>query len=176
LPPHLDTHLKPRHNLWLGVSVENQKAAEERIPLLLQVPAAVRFLSVEPLLSAVNLERYLTPVIDEALDCPAGEERAFFRGRWPGIDWVIVGGESGPNARECNVAWIDSIVAQCRAASVPCFVKQLGSRPVSPECLCPIECGCGLHHGFRDSKGGDMAEWPSDLRVREFPRTEAAHA
>lgn len=90
----------------------------------------------------------------------------------PRVDWVIVGGESGPNARPCNVEWIRSIVAQCRAAEVPCFVKQLGSAP------CEEHDGDDFEYcdttGIRaielvDKKGGDANEWPADLRVREFP-------
>jgi hypothetical protein len=80
---------------------------------------------------------------------------------WPTqVDWVIVGGESGPRARPCDMAWIASIVEQCRAAAVPCFVKQLGaSRVDMPGCL-PI---------CRDPKGGDPNEWPEGLRVRDLP-------
>jgi protein gp37 len=79
-----------------------------------------------------------------------------------GIGWIICGGESGHGARPCNVAWIRSIVAQCKAAGTACFVKQLGKHYFS---------GDGNHsHIFpRDSKGGDMAEFPADLRIRQFP-------
>ena len=77
------------------------------------------------------------------------------------IDWVIVGGESGPKARPCNVEWIRSIVRQCADAAVPCFVKQLGSNSV--------HFADNKHHPTRDPKGGDPAEWPADLRVREWP-------
>src|SRR3990167_7916712 len=97
-----------------------------------------------------------------------------------GLDWVIVGGESGPGARPCDLAWIRSIVQQCRTAGVPCFVKQLGANPVEdlekvevteharfgPEVIRYSEpCDLRLH----DRKGGDPAEWPEDLRVRETP-------
>lgn len=77
------------------------------------------------------------------------------------IHWVIAGGESGPGARPCDVAWIRSIVGQCRDAGVPVFVKQLGRRPVIPANE-PWTC--------LDRKGGDPAEWPEHLRVREMPR------
>jgi hypothetical protein len=80
---------------------------------------------------------------------------------WP--DWVIVGGESGPHARPCDIAWIRDVVRQCRAAGVPVFVKQLGSRPVIGDFP-----GKRLYH-LRDRHGGNMAEWPEDIRVREFP-------
>lgn len=143
----------PLPNVWLGVSVEDQPRADERTPLLLKTPAAVRFLSCEPLLGPID----------------------FFYGPndWgllTGIDWVIVGGESGPDARPCDVTWIRSIVEQCKAAGVPCFVKQLGSAPYidhSPEPAASII-------RLRDRKGGEPSEWSADLRVREFPH-ESAH-
>ena len=136
-------------NVWLGVSVEDQQRADERIPLLLQTPAAVRFLSCEPLLSPIDLSRWL--------DCgPAGHLGPCALHR---PQWVIVGGESGPPARLMDLAWARSIVEQCRAAKVACFVKQIGS--------------CGpllLRDGERpDSKGGNWSQWPADLRVREWP-------
>jgi len=80
---------------------------------------------------------------------------------------VIVGGESGPGARPLDVAWARSIVQQCRATGVPVFVKQLGSNPAPLR----VEAGSVLERlWLRDRKGGDPAEWPEDLRVREFPR------
>lgn len=129
----------PLPNVWLGVSVENQSAADDRIPHLLATPAAVRFLSCEPLLGPVQLG-------------VGGQFFDYGIGGCPRIDWLICGGESGPGARPCDVAWIRSIVQQCKAAAVPVFVKQLGSVA-----------------GLRDPKGGDPAEWPEDFRVREFP-------
>lgn len=120
-------------NVWLGTSVEDQAAADERIPHLLATPAAVRFLSCEPLLGPVDLDM----VVTEGTGC---------------LDWVIVGGESGRKARPCDVSWVRSLVGQCRAADVPVFVKQLGAA-----------------HRLYDAKGGDPAEWPEDLRVRQWP-------
>lgn len=90
-------------NVWMGVSVENQYWADRRIPALLEVPAAVRFLSVEPLLKAVNLRPYL-------------EE----------LDWVIVGGESGPKARPLKPEWVRQIRDDCSDFGVPFFFKQWG--------------------------------------------------
>lgn len=135
----------PLANVWLGVSVENQAAADERIPILLDTPAAVRFLSVEPLLEHVDL----------------GITR-----RTPKLDWVIIGGESGPNARPCNVDWIRSILNYCRAAKVPAFVKQLGANPD----LGFDEFNLRGANPLFDRHGGDPAEWPADLRIRGFPR------
>ena len=82
----------------------------------------------------------------------------------PSISWVIVGGESGPGARPCNIEWVRSMVDQCQAAGVPVFVKQLGARPIA------WERGSYVPMKLRHSHGGDPAEWPEDLRVREFPQ------
>jgi len=91
--------------------------------------------------------------------------------RHVGLDWIVVGGESGPGARPFDLAWARSTIAQCRAAGVPVFVKQLGARPIESEVTRhAVDCSCSLHHGFIDRKGGEMAEWPEDLQVREFPR------
>ena len=133
-------------NIHVGVSVENQYWADQRIPLLLETPAAVRFLSVEPLLKPVDLG----PWVAEAgpNDWPVASHD---------LDWVIVGGESGPGARPCDTDWIRSIVRQCQETCVPVFVKQLGS-------------AWARENGAKDRKSGDMAEWPADLRVREWPK------
>lgn len=115
-------------NVWLGVSVENQKAADERIPLLVDTPAAVRFLSCEPLLGPVNLGKWLltpgwTPSyydLDNIHGYPNAEPTNEH------IQWVIVGGESGRNARPMNPDWARSLRDQCHAASVPYLFKQWG--------------------------------------------------
>ncbi len=181
----------PRPNIWLGVSVEDQQTADERIPILLQTPAAIRFVSAEPLLGPVDLEQVRnTALLAEGQDflnvlkryawtC-TGAEYYDSCGIEPGLDWVIVGGESGPGARLCDVAWIRSIVEQCRAAAVPVFVKQLGGRPTYSDPDHSIESDGWPDHvrwdtrrvciQLSDNKGGDPAEWPKDLRVREMPR------
>jgi protein gp37 len=153
----------PLPNVWCGVSVEDQATANERIPLLLQTPAAIRFVSAEPLLGPIDLN-----TIDTTSDTDPGYSALELRDDDEGdlvetLDWVIVGGESGPKARPCHVAWIQSLIGQCQNAQVPVFVKQLGADPRwtgadSP----PIAPARG--------KCGDPAEWPEDLRVREFPR------
>lgn len=105
-------------NVWIGVSCENQKTADERIPILLQIPAAVRFVSAEPLLGPVNLSCYLhTLWAYNGPDYPDGVSR--------GLDWVIAGSESGPGARPCDPDWMRSLRDQCVAAGVPLFLKQL---------------------------------------------------
>ncbi len=171
-----------RGNCWLGTSVGCQESTH-RIDSLLQCRdlSPVLFLSVEPLLGPVDLSKWMS-LRQEVYMCPVcrkkyAEERRNGRGvhldcRSQGhlvgylggseIDWVIVGGESGPHARRCDVGWIRSIVKQCKEAEVPCFVKQLGSRPKGKELT-----------EVADPKGGDWDEWPEDFRVREFPKVRA---
>jgi protein gp37 len=114
---------KPYDNLWLGVSIENQAQADKRITYLLETPAAVRFLSCEPLLEFVNLAGYDGKVFRPYLD-PLSQHENKLCGT--GIDWVIVGGESGHNARPMHPDWVRSIRDQCKAANVAFFFKQWG--------------------------------------------------
>ena len=129
----------PLPNVWIGVTVEDQKRADLRVPALLDTPAAVRFLSCEPLIGEVDLSEWLSDdctcaiyVVDysdperyhpENLDreltpgCPAHDR---------GIDWVICGGESGPDARPMHPDWARSLRDQCQAAGVPFLFKQRG--------------------------------------------------
>ena len=123
-------------NVWLGTSIENQAAADERIPLLLQTPAAVRFVSCEPLLGAVELSQSYVDYLEgwdvEAAHVCGGDERVCYR-RCPEaqqyqterLDWVICGGESGPGARPWDWDWIRSLRDQCQAVQVPFFLKQV---------------------------------------------------
>lgn len=141
-------------NVWLGVSVEDQARADERVPILLEIPARVRFLSCEPLLGPVQLCRGCPGCPDDCGWTPGSNGH--------GIHWVIAGGESGPRARPCDVEWIRSIANQCAEADVPVFVKQLGARPF----FGPNPLVAAMH----DRKGGDPDEWPADLRVRQFPQ------
>lgn len=114
----------PLPNVWLGTSVENQAAAEERIPHLLQCPAAVRFLSCEPLIGMLRLDR----VIDD-------EMGAYWNVLDMGIHWVIAGGESGAKKRPFNLEWFYSLKDQCKSAGVPFFMKQLDKVQEVPEDL-----------------------------------------
>jgi len=150
----------PLPSLILGVSCEDQERADERIPELLATPAACRMVSLEPLLGAADLSRWFSI---RRVTTPQIWER---NGSHNLLDWVIVGGESGPGARPCNVAWARSIVRQCRAFNVACFVKQLGAAPEQGLENAPLRM-MGL--GLKDKKGGDITEWPTDLRVREMP-------
>jgi protein gp37 len=115
----------PLPNVWLGVSVEDQARADERIPDLLATPAAKRFISAEPLLGPVDLTSIDLPDGDtyiEPLSGTEGEERE----EWPRLDWVIVGGESGPGARPMHPDWARSLRDSCQAAGVRFFFKQWG--------------------------------------------------
>lgn len=154
LMPHRGSSGMPQ--VWLGVSCEDQDTADERIPMLLDTPASVRFVSAEPLLSEMDLRPWLSREWP-----PRSTPDGYHSTTLTALDWVIIGGESGPKARPCNVEWIRSIVEQCRDAGTPAFVKQLG-RVVHYQ-----GAPCQTRH--RDRKGGDPAEWPEDLRVREWP-------
>ena len=114
----------PLPNVHLGVTVENQDAADERIPILLQTPAAVRFISAEPMLGPVDVTPYV-PRITKAYTCPSGDFCP--AGIRRGLDWVIAGGESGPGARPMHPDWVRDLRDQCTAANVPFFFKQWGA-------------------------------------------------
>lgn len=164
----------PLPNVWPGVSVEDPPTARARIPLLLQTPAARRFVNYEPALEKVDFTPWLP------CHCGAPDQMAR-REEWRNqIDWLIIGGESGPRARPFDIAWASSSIAQCRAAGVPAFVKQLGSYPICDwdtlrsfplwENL-PVKYSAKYDRVrvlLNDRKSGDPAEWPKDLRVREW--------
>lgn len=149
----------PSPNVWLGVSCERQQEADDRIPLLLQTPAAVRFISAEPLLGPIDLERGGFSLL-RPIKSPAGK-------KWPGLDWVIVGGESGPGARGFDLRWARSIIDQCRSDGAACFMKQAGSNSVDSDLIAE---GDAPSCGYRDRAGGDPAEWPASIRIRQFPQ------
>ncbi len=169
-------------NVWLGVSVEDQDAAKKRIPHLISTPAAVRFVSCEPLLGPIDFSKT--------------GERTWPKVNWKpvSLDWAIVGGESGPGARPCDVRWIRRLVKI--EGRIPIFVKQLGGHVIDrndagfdghePDCWPEGTETDDWHEDpsrqyqgadarvlLRDPKGGDMDEWPEDLRVREFPQVRA---
>ncbi len=133
-------------NVWLGVTAEDRRRAAERLPILLDIPARVRFVSHEPGLEAVDFRPWLSG----------------------GVHWVITGGESGPGARPYSIDWARHVVNTCRMFGAAPFVKQLGRHPFD-------ERGQQMHrrdmvHGtITDPKGGDPDEWPADLRVRDCP-------
>jgi protein gp37 len=126
-------------NVWLGVSAENQQMYDRRVPILLGTPAKTRFISIEPLLDAIALSKNIA-----------------------GIDWVIIGGESGNLSgkfpyRTCKTSWINGIILDCKKSDVPVFVKQLGT-------------GMAMGYSLKDRNGGKLEEWPESFRVREFPK------
>jgi len=132
----------PLPNVHLGVSVENQHWADERIPILRDTPAAVRWVSLEPLLGPVDLGGYIGM-------------RLIQGGVWaPGLDWVVVGGESGAGHRKLQHGWVYDIQAQCAAAGVAFWGKQ----------------DCGPHAGIPLGGGLDVHQWPAD------PALDAAKA
>jgi protein gp37 len=121
-------------NIWMGVSIENEIIADRGLKLS-RTQARTKFLSCEPLIGPLDLGARF----------------------WlSSMDWVIVGGESGPGARPMRLEWVRQIINDCNNAGVPVFVKQLGSVWAKES--------RARHH-----KGGDPEEWPEDLRVREFP-------
>lgn len=176
----------PRANVWLGTTAENQRRADERIPELLATPAAVRFVSAEPLLEDVDLTRWLPkdrlPVnsVGACADCGHDGPGPGHACSAPAISWVIIGGESeersGPAARSFHLDWGRKVVQDCASAGVSCFVKQMGSSPVDRELIPSWWTGATDRLGaprFQHPKGADPAEWPEELRVRQFPRVAA---
>ena len=174
----------PLPNVWLGVSAEDQRSADERVPELLATPSAVRWVSVEPQIGPVSLRGLMMSHARPGHCAACGHGHGFardpnyggvarvchrlecfcadFQRARGGIDWVVQGGESGPRARPFNVAWADALREECAAAGVAYFLKQLGS--------CPM----GLGHSRsgpapRHPKGGDPEEWPEQMRVRQWP-------
>lgn len=176
-------------NVWAGTTAEDQRRHDERVPHLLKLPARIRFLSCEPLLGPIDMLY--------TLSAQAASARAFYDAEaWHSqINLVIVGGESGAGARTCRLEWIRSLIAQCRDERTACFVKQLGKWIEGPAddfivsrwklqhgstFIPPI-----LRHwrerpvnaiafGLFDQKGGELVEWPDDLRVRELPEPQRA--
>jgi protein gp37 len=167
---------EPLPNVWLGVSVENQKYADLRIPGLLAAPAAIRFLSCEPLLGPVDLfagdhsdhERDFDGNDDYVcLNCSTYDRHVPWRvidRTSLGIDWVIVGGESGPGARPMDLTWARQLVEQSQQSGTAVFVKQLGSVWARD-----MAWGGKTVAGHGDTKGSTPDYWPAHLRVREYP-------
>lgn len=173
---------RPSPNVWIGVSVENQKTADERIPLLLDMPATIRWVSYEPALGPVDFERWpcrgcnhpgnIVMAWNPNGRCCICDGKRF---EWP--DWIVVGGESGSGARSFDLAWARSTIRACKTAGVPVFVKQLGACAIDePNGIAgaslkvPDEAIALVSHRLRHRKGSDPAEWPEGLRVREWPK------
>lgn len=172
-----------RSNVWILTSVSDQATADAMVPELLKCRdlSPVLGMSCEPLLGPVHLMGWRN--IHDNGPCPACHDACETT---RGLDWVIVGGESGHGARPCNVEWVRSLRDQCAAAAVACFTKQLGANIRCCEAIDPLDqwpepCPrfTGLTYDtirvhLRNAKGGDWEEWPEDLRVRQFP--EVVHA
>lgn len=149
----------PLPNVWLGISIEDQETADERIPILLDTRAAVRFISAEPLLGHVDITEYLWGVDSPCNSCPKDVdcECGWNTRKQNGlscIDWVICGGESGPKARSMDIRWPISLRDQCKDADVPFFMKQLSQS-----------------HGLigRLTNHKSFNDFPIQLQVREWP-------
>jgi protein gp37 len=191
----------PRPNVWLGTTCEDQRRADDRLHVLREVPAAVLFVSAEPLLECVDLFRCTTcegtgtsrggglACVDCAVlaDTASGGRRGNGRSGRRRLDWVIVGGESGPGARPFVLDWARRIIADCKAAGTPCFFKQAGARPEERGRVdyVPFSDEARAAYGeagprdrivrlrLKDKKGGDLSELPAGLNVRQFPEVSA---
>lgn len=193
---HLVEHW-PLPNVWLGVSVEDQATADARIPLLLQTRAAKRFVSYEPALGPVDFT-LIRDTQASVIDALRGEWASRQSADFPSLsghgeaklDWIIIGGESGPSARPFDVAWARNTIEQCREAGVACFVKQMGARVIDKDFphdernlpgdrpggwKCQGDWTGALGGGplMHSRAGADPAEWPEWARVQEFPRSVA---
>lgn len=157
---HADAWLADCHHVWVGASVENQEAANERIPHLLSIPAAMRFLSCEPLLGPLDISHWL-----------GDNYSAMFGGFDLGIRWVIVGGESGPNARPMHPNWVRSLRDQCHEVKVPFFFKQWGE-------WLPWEHLTGEHYTAQNTEmatmRGDNLEEMESVRLLADPQTRSS--
>lgn len=143
----------PLPNVWLGVSVEDQKTADERIPSLLGTPAAVRFVSYEPALGPVQIQPYMPNPLWNNIES----------WKQPELDWIIAGGESGPNARPSHPEWFRSVRAQCQAAKVPFFFKQWGAW--MHESHDPRKINLSMAHDGKRSRNNNIYHWPGESEV-----------
>lgn len=155
----------PLRNVHLGVSIESQKYANDRLPHLIKTPASARFISAEPLLEEIDISIWLYHGVIEAKPGDAD---------FDALNWVIVGGESGPGARPFDVQWARRIVDDCKKANVACFVKQLGAN--AHDSMRSMVCGWTPGDPepqtlirLKHKKGADIEEFPKELRVRQFP-------
>lgn len=155
VPITTGSYHKDFEHLWLGVTAENQEQADKRIPILLQIPAAVRFVSIEPMLEGISLAKWCHPEEEETTHI-FGET----------FDWVIVGAESGAKRRPPQIEWIENIVEQCRNADVPIFVKQIEMECLNPDCNHRYPKFGKENHGHLSK---DPSEWPEQLRIRQYP-------
>lgn len=144
-------------NVWVGTTVEDQKRANERVPALLSIPARVHFLSMEPLLEKVDLFQARRP--SHWVNTCEFSARNTALGS---LNLVIVGGESGPDARPFDSEWAKQVVLDCGKAGVACWVKQMGENP--------FENGVSVLGKYLKHHAADPSEWNEDLRVQELPQ------
>lgn len=137
-----------RPNVWLGTTAENQRRADERIPHLVSVPAAVYWISAEPLLGPIDFRRHWSREVE------TGQLSSAFV---HGINWVIVGGESGDAPRRMDPQWARDIRKQCQENGAAFHFKQKGR-------VLSAEMGC------KNKEGKEMSEWPEEFRVQDFPK------
>jgi hypothetical protein len=164
-----------RQNVWLGVSVENQETANERIPILLDTPAAVRFISAEPLLGEIDLTKlhYDKDSHDFYRDALLGCNYDIIQAQTHKLDWVIVGGESGKNARPMHPDWVRKIRDDCKSANVPFFFKQCGEfkshvlkNVISSEPM-PLDCFYSIKNLYRWNDG-KITKMPPNASAKDF--------
>lgn len=166
---------KPPANVWVGATIVNQAEVDRDIDKLLNVPALVRFLSMEPLLGEADLSGHL-PI--ENVSAAGWRPRTKFGEPDSGIHWIIVGAESGAKARPIELEWIRGIAQQTLAAGVALHVKQLGQTIYAEtddpwgKGNMPLPANGRFVMYLSEKKGGDTEEWPADLRVQQFPTTE----
>jgi len=146
----------PLPNLHLGVSCENRKRADERIPILLQIPAAKKFVSFEPLLGEIELQEIRCGHCGCSVDMCYEAESSYCKSRPLHIDYIIIGSESinGAAGRECKLEWVESLVEQAKASGVPCAVKQIHVN------------GKLLKYDKKNKAWPDA--WPENIRVWEI--------
>lgn len=172
-------------NVWPGVTAENQECANRRVPKLLKIPASKRFVSYEPAIGPVDWSDWLGRVHEDTIGAVNADQSipdaagVPFHDPWmKGLDWLIVGGESGHDARPFDIDWARDAVRQCRLAGVPVFIKQMGARPFDsllawkangrrePSLRYALDVASLV---LRHKSGADPSEWPAGLRVQEFP-------
>lgn len=182
----------PWPNVWLGATVVNQDEADRDLPKLLETPAALRWVSYEPALGPVDFTRLyggisMCGAYDVKVDALTGRYAPAWSGRGPcligsshqcaRLDWIVVGGESGGGARPFDLGWAYRTVQHCREAGTAVFIKQLGANPHAHQVYGTYSFSGQPAHFERlelhDRKGGDIAEFPIGLRVREWPEAHA---
>lgn len=183
----------PPPNFWFGGSISNQPDADRVVPILLQIPAAKRFVSVEPMLGQVDIDKYINMTVmcpmcnnidtvdafdvlgadEDKLFCNACGEEVIVKDV-PELDWVIIGCESGPKRRPCKIEWVRDLVNQCKSAGVAPFVKQLemwrdNDSPILYETEEQARGHCGPKYKVKSVVVKDITKFPKDLQIREYP-------